>query len=475
MRRQRWLGVLLVLGALIGACDDDGESPDGDAGRDGGGSLDVRSEAATVDAPGTEVDTADGGVQLGDADAGDRGDVNAGVLVVSSQPREILSAPLPEVQQLTADNRSFGTRLYRALRTEAPAANLFFSPHSISVALAMTHGGARGTTATQMATTLSYQLPGPTLHRAFNALDQELARRSQGIAGEGDPPLLTATNALWGKRGGVFLPAYLDLLRVNYGAGLHLLDFVGDLEGARLTINRWVEEQTAGRILDLLMPGVLMPDTALVLTNAIYFKASWQQPFIVSATVPRAFQAAPGNSFDVPTMERTGRMKYAETADVRAVELPYKGGQLAMLMVATKPDRAAAFQAALSAPALDAVTAGLAEREVRLRLPKFKLTARFKLKPTLSALGMAEAFGGQADFSGMNGTGGLAISDVIHQAFVALDEKGTEAAAATAVVVGPPSIPVAEVELDLDHPFLFLIRDLPTGAVLFMGWLADPR
>jgi serpin B len=184
---------------------------------------------------------------------------------------------------------------------------------------------------------------------------------------------------------------------------------------------------------------------------------------------------ATGSSFDVPTMQRQGRIRYAETADLRAVELPYKGGQLAMLILAVKEERAAAFEAALSAAALDAVTAALAEREVLLRLPKFKLTGRFKLRPTLEGLGMRVAFSSQADFSGINGTGGLAISDVIHQAFVALDEKGTEAAAATAVIVGPPSIPVVEVELNLDRPFLFLIRDVPTGAVLFMGRLADPR
>jgi serpin B len=157
------------------------------------------------------------------------------------------------------------------------------------------------------------------------------------------------------------------------------------------------------------------------------------------------------------------------------VELPYKGGQLAMLILAPRDDRAAAFEAALSAAALDGVTAALAEREVLLRLPKFKLSAKFKLKPTLAGLGMPAAFSSEADFSGIDGTRQLAISDVIHQAFVAVDEKGTEAAAATAVVAPPPSIPQVEVELNLDRPFLFLIRDAPTGAVLFMGRLADPR
>jgi serpin B len=470
----RWLLVLMVLGAPTGACDSDGGSVP-----DARGQLDARADAAAApDGPGNDGPPKDAALEVsdpGDAGGGEPGDVNAGVLFQSSQPRELLAAPLPEVAQLSADNRSFATRLYRALRTEAPAANLFFSPHSVSVALAMTHGGARGTTATQMASALDYRLPAPALHRAFNSLDQELARRSQLATGEGEAPSLTVTNAIWGKQGAMFLPAYLDLLAVNYGAGLRTLDFAGDLEGARLTINRWVEAQTAGRIQDLLMPGVLMSDTALVLTNAIYFKASWQQPFMQPATTPRPFFVAPGSSFDVPTMQRQGRIRYAETADLRAVELPYKGGQLAMLILAPKDDRATAFEAALSAAALDAVTAALTEREVLMRLPKFKLTARFKLKATLSGLGMPVAFSTQADFSGINGAGGLAISDVIHQAFVAVDEKGTEAAAATAVIVGPPSIPVVEVELNLDRPFLFLIRDVPTGAVLFLGRLADPR
>jgi serpin B len=467
----RRLLALLVAGALTGACEgDDGAAPDA------GGAPDARADTAALDGPVSEKPPGDAAVEASAVDAGDaQADVSAGVLFRSSQPRELLAAPIPEVTQLTADNRSFATRLYRALRAEAPAGNVFFSPHSLSVALAMTHGGARGTTATQMATALDFRLDGPALHRAFNSLDQELARRSQVMAGEGDPPTLTVANAIWGKQGAVFVPAYLDLLAVNYGAGLHALDFASNLEGARLTINRWVAEQTAGRIADLLMPGVLTPDTALVLTNAIYFKASWQQPFLETATARRPFFVATGSSFDVPTMQRQGRIRYAETADLRAVELSYKGGQLAMLILAVKEERAAAFESALSAAALDAVTAALAEREVLLRLPKFKLEARFKLKSTLSGLGMPVAFSSQADLSGINGTGGLAISDVIHQAFVALDERGTEAAAATAVVVGPPSIPQVEVELNLDRPFLFLIRDLPTGAVLFMGRLADPR
>jgi serpin B len=468
--KPRWLPGLLVLGALTGACEGDDESVP-----DAGGSLDARADAVAIDGPANDGPPRDASLDVSDAGSGGQTEVNAGVLFQSSQPRELLEAPLPELAQLTADNRSFTTRLYRALRVEAPAANLFFSPHSISVALAMAHGGARGTTATQMATALDYRLEGSALHRAFNSLDQELARRSQATAGEGEAPTLTVTNAIWGRQGAVFLPAYLDLLAVNYGAGLRALDFAGDLEGARLTINRWVEQQTAGRIQDLLVPGVLTPATALVLTNAIYSKASWQQPFIQSATTTRPFFVAPGSSFEVPTMQRQGRIRYAETADLRAVELPYKGGQLAMLILAPRDDRAAAFEAALSAAALDGVTAALAEREVLLRLPKFKLSAKFKLKPTLTGLGMPVAFSSEADFSGIDGTRELAISDVIHQAFVAVDEKGTEAAAATAVVAPPPSIPQVEVELNLDRPFLFLIRDAPTGAVLFMGRLADPR
>ena len=470
----------LALGALaVAACQDDGGvARDAGVAREANENLEGggRGDGAGGDqAPVTDAAAAEA-LDGGSAEA--RDGAPAPALVMSSRPRELIGALLPEVATATADNRSFALRLYRALRAADPAGNLFFSPHSLSTALAMTHGGARGATANAMATTLQFTLTGPALHRAFNALDQELARRSSEAAGPGatgEAPRLTVANALWGKQGTSFTVEYLDLLATHYGAGLRPLDFAGNVDGSRLTINKWVEDQTSGRIKDLLMAGALRPDTMLVLTNAIYFKSSWAQPFLPSATSARPFHVAAGTTVQIPTMQRTGRMKYAETADVRAVELPYVGGKLAMVIVAPAEGRAAPFEASLSGPALDALLAGLAEREVLLRMPRFSVTGRFKLRDTLSALGMSVAFGPSADFSGITGAADVAISDVIHQSFVTVDEKGTEAAAATAVVAGPPSIPVVEVELNLDRPFLFGIRDVPTGALLFLGWVADPR
>jgi serpin B len=463
-----FLALALSLGA---GCEDDGG-----VARDGGSVLDSGRDAGGESAGdgGDASPTGDGASDRGDSDGGG---IDPDALMTSTLAREIIAAPTAAVASLTADNLSFATRLYRALRAEAPAGNLFFSPHSISVALAMTFGGARGETATQMVAALELKLGAAELHRAFNALDQELARRAQPLpAGStGDPPKLSITNALWSKRDYRFLPAYLDLLALNYGAGMFSLDFEGDTEASRRTINRWVEDQTAGRISDLLKPGAVSPTTVLVLTNAVYFKGSWGKVFDLQATADAPFSLAPGNAVAVPTMRTQGSFGHAVTADYEAVQLPYVGGKLAMLLIAPLPARAAGFEAGLTAATLDTLVAALAPKEVRLFLPKFRFSADFKLRPTLAALGMPLAFGSQADFSGMNGTGGLAISDVVHQAFVAVDEKGTEAAAATAVVVGPPSGPPPAIDVRFDRPFLFLIRDLPTGAVLFVGRLADPR
>ena len=480
-------GIAGLLALVAVACSGDGTTPAdaGGGGAGGGGAGGGGAGGAgggggggagggTPDAAGIDGAPADGSAPR---DAATPGDAGAAV-ATSGKPREIIATLPPEVATLTTGNSAFALRLFGALRGDGPGANLFFSPHSVSVALAMTYAGARTSTATQMGAALDFRLMEGQLHRAFNALDQELARRSDVTPGDmrgGDPFRLNVVNALWARRNYPFLPAFLDLLATNYGAGMRLVDFAASPEAARALINAWVAGETAGRIADLLPMGLIRTDTALVLTNAIYFKASWDLPFRADGTAARAFSLAGGQTIQVPTMTVQGQLRYADTADLQAVALPYKGRQLAMVVIAPKPGKLAAFETTLTADALAAVVAGLRQNEVLLHLPKFKVEAKFSLRAALSSLGMAVAFTVDADFSGMDGTRSLAIADVIHQGFVAIDEKGTEAAAATAVVVGPPSGPPTPVEVKIDRPFFFVIRDEPTGAILFVGRVVDPR
>lgn len=367
------------------------------------------------------------------------------------------------------DNTAFAAALYKQVHTEP--GNLFMSPLSISTALAMTYAGAAGNTAAEMATALHFALPPAELHAAFNHLDLELASREQDATGDTIPFQLRTANAIFGQEGKTFQAAFLDTLAVNYGAGLRVLDFARDAEASRETINTWVEDKTNDRIEDLLPPGTITSDTRLVLANAIYFSAAWDDPFEASDTADRNFFVG-DVSVSVPTMYQQAPLPYGEGVGFRAAELPYDGGKLSMTIVV--PDDLAAFESSLSAQTIADVTASLGERDVKLSLPKFKFDAPLGLKKHLSALGMNDAFSDAADFSGIDGAPGLVITDVLHKGFVAIDEKGTEAAAATAVIIGETSAPESAT-LTVDRPFVFFIRDRPTGAILFIGRVVDPR
>jgi serpin B len=265
---------------------------------------------------------------------------------------------------------------------------------------------------------------------------------------------------------------FLDTLAVNYGAGLHVLDFLGDPDGSRTVINDWVEDRTNDRIEDLLPQGSITVDTRLVLTNAIYFSAAWDDPFEPGDTRPAPFTLADGSTVDVPTLHQTSQSyRYGEGDGFRAAELPYDGEQLSMVVVV--PDDLASFEASMTGATLAQITDSLEGAEVELALPKFDFDAPLGLKEHLMALGMKDAFLA-ADFSGIDGTRNLVITDVLHKGFVAIDEKGTEAAAATAVIIGETSVPEHR-QLTVDRPFVFLIRDIPTGAILFVGRVVDPR
>ena len=395
-------------------------------------------------------------------------------LAQSDKPRESSpDVPGSDLSDLANGNNDFAFDLYRRLSAED--GNLFYSPYSISLALAMTYAGARGDTEQEMAETLRFLLPQGRLNPAFNALDQELASRGEGAEGkDGEGFRLNIVNAIWGQRDYAFLDEFLDVLAVNYGAGLRLLDFIDAPEESRVTINDWVSEQTEGRIEDLIPQGVIDALTRLVLTNAIYFNAAWEHPFGEDDTHDGDFNLLGGGKVTAPFMRQTEGFGYIDGDGFVAVELPYDGGELSMVVLLPDAGRFEAFEDALDADGVAAIIDDLEHREVALRMPKFEFESEFSLARTLAAMGMPIAFSTSADFSGMTGNRELSIGDVIHKAFVAVDEAGTEAAAATAVVMKLTAAPEEPVEVTVDRPFIFLIRDIETDSTLFVGRVLNP-
>lgn len=400
-------------------------------------------------------------------------DDSPGELVASSKPRDTSPDTTPsELSQLGADNSAFGWAFYQEAVQDGQ--NFFFSPHSISVALAMTWAGARGTTESQMAEAMHYGLGQERLHTAFNALDLVLgARAEEGGENTPRPFRLRVTNALFGQTGFEFLAPFLDTLAEHYGAGLRVMDFVNDAEPSRLAINGWVSDQTEQRIDELIPEGLINDMTRLILVNTIYFNASWAEPFEPGSTTDDAFTLLDGTELSTPTMHQYIETAYAADAGYQAAELSYDGGSLAMLLIVPDEGQFPAVERTLSASRVAEIRAGLSHHLVELSLPKFKFRSQVPAKAPLMTLGMVEAFSRDADLSGMTGTRDLLIQDVVHEAYVAIDETGTEAAAATAVLTGVTSIP-PPATLQIDRPFIFAIIDRPTGATLFIGRVLDP-
>jgi serpin B len=396
----------------------------------------------------------------------------AGVTVAQSAiPRETSpSIPEGDLPALVQVDNDFGLALYQVLRQEE--GNLFYSPFSISLALAMAYAGARGQTEQEMAQALRFTLPQDRLHPAFNALLLDLDRRAEEADDEAFQ--MSIANSIWGQRDYAFLQEYLDVLARNYGAGMRLADFMNAPEEARVAINDWVSEETEERIQDLIPEGVIDTLTRLVLANAIYFKASWSEQFEEGDTRPQDFHLLDGSVVSVPMMHQSATFRYGESQGVQAVELPYVGDQVAMLILMPQSGGFENFESSLTPEVLQSLIASMEPRQLALGMPKYEIRSSFGLVPALADLGMSTAFGSEADFSGIDGTRDLYISDVVHQAFVAVDEAGTEAAAATAVIIGVTSMPVAPFELTLDRPFVFLLRDVQTGAILFAGRLVNP-
>ncbi len=376
-------------------------------------------------------------------------------------------------------NNKFALELYQKLRAEE--GNLFFSPYSISTALAMTYAGARGQTERQMAEVLHFPVisgvsTGPVrqhvLHCAFGEIIKDLNARGEKGGYE-----LTVANALWGQEGYGFLGRFLELVKTNYGGGLNEVDFVQATEAARQAINAWVEKETNNKIKNLIGKGVLDSMTRLVLTNAIYFKGNWARQFEEDKTKDAPFTLSNGEKTNVSMMNQTAEFKYMETDSFQALELPYVDDELSMFIFLPKEaDGIGGFEETLTAEDLSGWLAKLRKREVIVSIPKFKQTSRFGLANVLASMGMGDAFSpAKADFSGMTGGRELFISAVIHKAYVHVNEEGTEAAAATGVAMKLTSVAPRAVVFRAAHPFLFLIRDNSSGSILFIGRMMNPK
>ncbi len=384
------------------------------------------------------------------------------------------SVPLGDLATLVNGNNTFAINLFHTLQTQD--GNLVFSPYSISLALAMTYAGARNETESQMAKAMQFNLPQGQLHPAFNALDLALANEGKAQGNNGQPMQLNIANAIWAEQTHPFQQAYLDLIAKNYGAGIQLADFIKNFEPVRGQINSWVSNQTKNKINDLLAPGSVNSSTRMVLVNAIYFKADWGVPFDANNTSDSTFNLLDGSQSQVKMMNNGElTLSYAKGDGYQAVELPYSGNTAAMDIILPDEGNFQSFELALEAQALNGIFNSMQSTPIALGLPKFTFTTNFSLSDQLKWLGMTDAFSDQADFSGMTGNRDLFISDVIHKAFVAVDEKGTEAAAATAVIMQAMSMPVQQkVHLVIDHPFIFVIRDLKSGQILFVGRVLNP-
>jgi serpin B len=405
-----------------------------------------------------------------DSPAGDpnleRFRVQRAVLSESAQARR-------DGRDIVQGNSAFAIDLYRQLSHKT--GNVFFSPYSISTALAMTFAAARENTEAEMAKVLHFSLEQKNLHAAFAGLQDALAK----VQKAGHVKLCVA-NSLWPQQGKPFLDEYLSLVERYYGVSITPVDYRTETSRgeARKTINAWVEEKTQNKIKDLLQPRHLSEATRLVLTNAIYFKGDWERQFQVKDTQDAPFYIAPEKSVETPMMKQTEDVRYGEVKGLQILELMYRGGELSMLVILPRDrDGLGQFEENLSIEDINLWRRNLTRQKVVIFLPKFRVTAAAELKKTLQNMGMVAAFEFPgANFAGFDGDPNwLYIGEVVHKAYVDVNEEGTEAAAATAVVMnaggmGRPQLLVFRA----DHPFLFLIQENSTGSILFMGRVADP-
>ncbi len=381
---------------------------------------------------------------------------------------KLQASPLPVIEGAT----TFAFDLYGQLKSTP--GNIFFSPYSISTCLAMTYAGARGETQKHMAQVLHFNGDPAQVHNGFGDLQSQLAK-----AGNQSDIELNTANALWAQQGHPFLPAFLKIAKTDYQANVKQADFKTQSAAVTHEINDWVARQTKDKIKDILSAGDIDGMTRLVLANAIYFKGAWANPFKANATLSnQPFHLNSKEQVKASLLHRTDNIRYMENDGFQAVELPYRGNELAMVVFLPRSvDGCSQLETQLSPALLSQSLSKMKSQKVDLFIPKFEMTSTFQLSDTLSKMGMADAFGAEADFSGMDGTRDLFISAVIHKAWVDVNEEGTEAAAATVAAVAALALerPVAPpIVFRADHPFIFLIRDTQSGSVLFLGRLSNP-
>lgn len=403
-------------------------------------------------------DDGDGGPTDGGRPEGNGVDVRSDLERVVADPALATDATLA-----VAD---IGHDLYRSLAIERPTGNLVTSPVSVAVALSMVAAGAAGVTRDELLRALADTDP-TVLHRSMNAMTAALDARNT------DDLTLRLANSVWGQAGRSFGEPFLDLLATEYGAGLGTVDYVDDTEGAREPINAWVAERTEDRIPELIAEGVLTPDSRLTLVNAVYLRAPWQLPFAESNTQDRPFTLDTGETVDHPRMRRTGTFPFAAGDGWVSVELPFGDGSLSMVVLLPEPGFLEYYQQTfLVSEATDYST----PTYVAVELPRFDAGSVIGLGSALQSLGVVTPFTTGADFSPMSTEEDLFLSAVVHAANITVDERGAEAAAATAAVMEATSAPVDDpIEVVVDRPFLFAIRDVPTGTLLFLGRITDPR
>jgi serpin B len=394
-----------------------------------------------------------------------------------------------DVELVTKGNSEFALALYEKLRDRK--GNLFFSPYSISTALAMAYAGAKGETEKQMAIVLHFptvgrigtQKSGESLSEEKTMTQEQFAQSLSRVIsdlnarGEKGNYQLWVANALWGQQGYEFLKEFLAFIEKNYEGQFFEVDFVKAMEATRKKINAWIEKKTNNKIKDMIQKGILDSMTRLVLTNAIYFKGNWASQFNKAFTKDAPFTLLNGEMRDVPMMHQKAKFGYTQNDDIQVLELPYMGDELSMIILLPKQiEGLSRLEETLNNENLSQWLSKIKKREVSVFVPRFEMTSQFSLASVLESMGMKDAFSREADFSAMTGKRDLYISAVIHKAYVNVNEEGTEAAAATAVAmkmtaIGPSQTPIFRA----DHPFVFMIRDNHTNIILFLGRVANPK
>jgi serpin B len=403
-------------------------------------------------------------------------------LTLPARSRELVGDTTSSVDSATCDAaaqaiRGFSADFYRELVLTTPqASNSVCSPYSIAVALAMTRAGARGATASEMDTVLHAPTPAPqALDSGLNALEQVMISQYRDHDDDGGKqPRLAVANSLWPRLRLSLEPAFLETLAHWYGARPHPVDFASDPEAARKEINAWISDHTFGKIPELLRPGLLGPQVALVLANALYLKASWKIAFDPKATQLAPFTRDDGRIVAAPLMSAQPELLgYQETKAFKAVNLPYVGSRLAMAVIIPTEGSLRALESTISGPWLTSLLRGFRNTPVAVRLPRWTFRLPADVGQLLAGLGMPTAFTARADFSGITRQVPLCIDRVVHETFVTVDEKGTEAAAATAVIVKENGVPNPK-SVVADRSFLYVIHDVPTATPLFLGRVVDP-